>query len=264
MKPLLLPFLLCFSLSCVAQNILKETFIYYDESGNIVKQKKAVLMRQTIQINDSIWETNIYRINKPRMVSFQSTTEDGRLFNGRYIHYDIYGNADTVGFYVMGKREGIWRISDDLMRGGRMIAEQLYEHGSLIWQKDTVQLNHERDSLHGHSPWESIKTKVEIESEFPGGPRAWLGFMNHNLRYPDEAVDKKLMGQTVTGFVVETDGTVPPASIWVDRSVAYPIDRECLRVIALSGRWAPAVEAGRQVRSYKKQPIVFKIEVFGR
>jgi hypothetical protein len=260
MNKLLLPIFLLFSGFCLAQNEQNETLIYYDKTGNVVKQKNAVLLRQMLHINDTLWETNLYRVDKPRVISFQSNTADGRLLNGRYITYDVYGNADTVGNYLMGKRDGIWRISNDLPHGGLMVAEQFYSNGELIWQKDTIELNRERDSLRGSFPWEVIKTKVEIESEYPGGQRAWLNFMNHNLRYPDDAVDKELMGETVSGFVVEITGEVLPSSIWLDRSVAYSIDKESLRVISLTQRWTPAVENGRQVKSYKKQPIVFRVD----
>jgi protein TonB len=33
-----------------------------------------------------------------------------------------------------------------------------------------------------------------------------------------------------------------------------------MRVIKKSGNWKPAIQNGRQVKSYKKQPIVFKLE----
>jgi len=49
--------------------------------------------------------------------------------------------------------------------------------------------------------------------------------------------------------------------------VNYPdsaVDREIqgIRVISLSsGSWQPAMQAGRTVRSYKTQPIVFQLKV---
>ncbi|MFL5748594.1 MAG: energy transducer TonB, partial [Niastella sp.] len=38
---------------------------------------------------------------------------------------------------------------------------------------------------------------------------------------------------------------------------------EAVRVIKKSGKWTPAVQNGRQVKSYKKQPIVFRLESEG-
>ena len=31
-------------------------------------------------------------------------------------------------------------------------------------------------------------TKVEVEASYPGGAHAWLGYLNHTLRYPDDKV----------------------------------------------------------------------------
>ena len=46
-------------------------------------------------------------------------------------------------------------------------------------------------------------TKVEIESEFPGGAAAWLRYLNKNLRYPDDAVNNEIQGTVVVQFIVD-------------------------------------------------------------
>jgi len=102
-------------------------------------------------------------------------------------------------------------------------------------------------------------TKVEIESEFPGGAAAWLRYLNKNLRYPDDAVNNEIQGTVVVQFIVDKEGNVSDV-----QAIAGPdnggLREEAVRVIKTSGRWTPAVQNGRQVKSYKKQPIVFKLE----
>ena len=102
-------------------------------------------------------------------------------------------------------------------------------------------------------------TKVEIESEYPGGPAAWLRYLNKNFRYPDEAVNNEIQGTVVVQFIVDKEGNVSDVS-----AISGPTDGglrdEAVRVIKKSGKWTPAVQNGRQVKSYKKQPIVFKLE----
>ncbi|HMH34780.1 MAG TPA: M56/M15 family metallopeptidase, partial [Puia sp.] len=44
---------------------------------------------------------------------------------------------------------------------------------------------------------QEIFKKVEIESDFPGGPRAWAQYLNKNLHYPDEAVNHEIQGNVV-------------------------------------------------------------------
>jgi protein TonB len=102
-------------------------------------------------------------------------------------------------------------------------------------------------------------TKVEIESEFPGGAAAWLRYMNKNLRYPDDAVNNEIQGTVVVQFIVDKEGVVSDV-----QAISGPenggLREEAVRVIKKSGKWTPAVQNGRQVKSYKKQPIVFKLE----
>jgi protein TonB len=102
-------------------------------------------------------------------------------------------------------------------------------------------------------------TKVEIESEFPGGAAAWLRYLNKNLRYPDDAVNNEIQGTVVVQFIVDKEGNVSDVA-----AISGPdnggLREEAMRVIKRSGRWTPAVQNGRQVKSYKKQPIVFKLE----
>ncbi len=162
------------------------------------------MVQQVIQLNDTLWETNIYAVNGPRIVSIQSTTEDGMSRNGTYITYHRDGWADTLGFYVNGKRNGNWFV----YAGKYFVGQLHYDQDQLIWKKDTLALNHERDSLKAAQTADG-QIKIEIESEFPGGLRAWGQYLNHTLRYPDDAVNKMLMGQVTIGFVVDARGVVP-------------------------------------------------------
>jgi hypothetical protein len=103
-------------------------------------------------------------------------------------------------------------------------------------------------------------TKVEVEASYPGGSHAWLLYLNHNLHYPDDAVNNEIMGTVVVQFIVNTDSTITDV-----QAISGPkkggLREESVRVITLSGKWVPAMENGRLVRSYKKQPLVFKLEV---
>lgn len=100
-------------------------------------------------------------------------------------------------------------------------------------------------------------TKVEIESEYPGGMAAWMRYLNKTLRYPDEAVNNEIQGDVIVQFIVDKEGNVSDVE-----AIAGPqeLKDEAVRVIKKSGKWTPAVQNGRQVKSYKKQPIKFRLE----
>lgn len=102
-------------------------------------------------------------------------------------------------------------------------------------------------------------TKVEIESEYPGGASAWLRYLTKNFHYPDEGVLNEIQGVVVVQFIVDKDGIVSDVAA-ISGPEQGGLRQEAVRVIAKSGRWTPAIQNGRKVKSYKKQPVVFRLE----
>jgi len=80
------------------------------------------------------------------------------------------------------------------------------------------------------------------------------------LKYPQEAQDNEIQGAVVVQFIVDKGGMVSDVE-----AISGPqeLRDEAVRVIKKSGKWTPAVQNGRQVKSYKKQPIVFRLETEG-
>jgi periplasmic protein TonB len=101
-----------------------------------------------------------------------------------------------------------------------------------------------------------IRLKVEIESEYPGGAMAWQRFLNKNVRYPNQAVEDGIQGPVVVQFIVDKEGNVSDV---VAVSGPDELRAEAVRVIKKSGKWTPAIQNGHQVKSYKRQPIVFRL-----
>lgn len=101
-------------------------------------------------------------------------------------------------------------------------------------------------------------TRVEIESEYPGGQSAWLRYLNKNFRYPQDGLNNEIQGTVVVQFIVDKDGNVSDVQV-VSGPEAGGLREEAIRVIQRSGKWIPAIQNGRTVKSYKKQPVIFKM-----
>ncbi len=101
-------------------------------------------------------------------------------------------------------------------------------------------------------------TKGEIVAMFPGGVGAWKRFLAKSLSYPDAAYNDHIEGTVWVQFIVDRQGNVSDVRTF-GGATQGGMGEEAVRLIKKSGKWAPAVQNGRQVRSYKKVPIDFKL-----
>lgn len=106
--------------------------------------------------------------------------------------------------------------------------------------------------------WDRAFTKVEIESEYPGGIAAWIRYLNKNFHYPDDALNNEVQGTVMVQFVVDREGLVSDVQA-VSGPTVGGLREEAIRVIRQSGKWTPAIQNGRKVKSYKQQPIIFEL-----
>lgn len=105
---------------------------------------------------------------------------------------------------------------------------------------------------------DSIFTKVEIESQYPGGSPAWSRFLNKSVsgRYPQDAIDQGIEGKVVIQFIVDREGNISGIE-----AVEGPEELRdlAIRTIKKSGKWIPAEQNGNKVKSYKRQPFIFQL-----
>lgn len=104
-----------------------------------------------------------------------------------------------------------------------------------------------------------IFDKVEIEAKFPGGDSKWRQYLERNLN-PNTPVDNGAPEGTYTvvvQFVVDKEGNISDVRPLTNHG--YGMEEEAARVIKKGPKWEPAVQNGRQVKAYRKQPITFQV-----
>jgi N-acetylmuramoyl-L-alanine amidase len=99
--------------------------------------------------------------------------------------------------------------------------------------------------------------KVEVDADYPGDAKGWQTYLVKNLTYPKAAEKNEVQGEVIVEFIVNTDGSISKV-----HAISGPkeLRAESVRVIKESGHWVPAMNKGAKVASYKKQPIVYKLE----
>jgi len=105
-----------------------------------------------------------------------------------------------------------------------------------------------------------IFTKVEVEASYPGGESAWRNYLLKTLN-GNTPVDNGASAGTFTvivKFVVSKDGSLSDVSC--ENDPGYGMCQEAIRVIKKTKQWVPAIQNGRNVNAYRRQPITFLVE----
>lgn len=99
---------------------------------------------------------------------------------------------------------------------------------------------------------------VDQEAEYPGGMAALKKFIADNLKYPETAKEKGIMGKCYLQFIVSETGQV--TNIKVKKGVVdcKECDLEAIRVVKAMPKWIPAQKDGKNVNSTFNLPVSFK------
>jgi hypothetical protein len=100
---------------------------------------------------------------------------------------------------------------------------------------------------------------VEEEAYFPGGEQGWRSWLEQNLN-PSTPVDNGAPAGLYTiyiQFVVDLDGKL--SAIKPLTKHGYGMETEVMRILRKSPPWIPAVQGGKKVRAYRKQPVTFQV-----
>ncbi|PWT70614.1 MAG: hypothetical protein C5B59_19590 [Bacteroidetes bacterium] len=266
MKPLLsLAFLSLGNLSAVAQT---QDTIYYNEARRDTTAAHASYYRTRIRQGTGWQVTDHYLNGKPQMTGGFSD-DSCHIRQGIYTWYDSTGRPTRESAYADNKENGKdtryysggqVEMSGNFKNGkedGDFIA--YYPNGKISGKAKFVNGKQVRGDFFNEDG--SVNTHIADfikDSEFPGGPQEWMAFLSRNLRYPKSAVRNEIEGEVVVQFIVTEEGKL--TGITVIKSVDPELDAEAVRVISRSsGKWPPAIYGGRLVKSYKRQPINFRL-----
>lgn len=103
----------------------------------------------------------------------------------------------------------------------------------------------------------TVYTAVDEQPEPIGGLKAFYDYIEKNLRYPDEARQKKISGRVVVKFIVDEEGRL--INPQVVRGIGGGCDEEALRLIREAPPWKPGKKAGKPVKVEVTRPITFQL-----
>ncbi|MDQ6609760.1 MAG: TonB family protein [Bacteroidota bacterium] len=100
----------------------------------------------------------------------------------------------------------------------------------------------------------SVEAAPDKQPQFPGGMKAWLAFLNNNLRAPKdlESGEKRIVN---IRFHVDIDGAI--TNFQIMQSGGADFDNEVIRVLKKMPKWMPAFQSGKPMAVSFTQPVTF-------
>jgi protein TonB len=107
---------------------------------------------------------------------------------------------------------------------------------------------------------DKIFTKVENEAAFPGGEAAWRRYLEKNLNASTPVDNGAPEGtyQVIVRFIVSKDGSI--SDVQAESKHGYGMEDEAVKIIKKGPKWTPALQNGRNVNAYRRQPITFVVQ----
>ena len=104
-----------------------------------------------------------------------------------------------------------------------------------------------------------VFNKVEVEASFPGGDAAWGRYLKNNLdaNVPVENEAPEGTYTVIVRFIVSKDGSI--SDVVAETKLGYGMESEAIKIIKKGPSWKPALQNGRNVNAYRRQPITFVV-----
>ena len=104
-----------------------------------------------------------------------------------------------------------------------------------------------------------IFNKVEVEASFPGGEAAWRRYLQNNLdaNTPIDNGAPEGTYSVIVRFIVSKDGSI--SDVVAETKHGYGMEAEAVKIIKKGPKWTPALQNGRNVNAYRRQPVTFVV-----
>jgi protein TonB len=105
---------------------------------------------------------------------------------------------------------------------------------------------------------ERVFTKIEINAGT--NTQDWFCYTKESTVLPDSLAKTIPAGtyKVLISFIVNTDGKL--SDVKADNDPGYGLAGRALKIFSgYKGKWTPANQCGRSVKSYEKRPIIFVV-----
>ena len=242
---------------------LKDEFEKNDEKAYVEMQKQyAEMQKQFTEMQKHYGE--LEPVNAKRMAMIKEYSKNGhaniRLEGGKiYLDGKLTSAEKLEKYFAENKKLINIKVAND-----EKSRETLAKVRELARQNQILTINYEQvrflpaEDSEMQKPQDQAEEKVEKMPTFQGGDlQKFALWVYQSMKYPQEAVDKKIQGRVIVEFVVAKDGTV--SSTKVLNNAPEILSAEAERVIKSSPKWEAGEHKGKKVNVKFVIPVVFKV-----
>ena len=283
----------CLVNACSAQNY--KYVYYFDDQLVSVKKAKAIVTGKGLK-EDGLFRLDYFGKEGNLFLSAHYVDSSLAVMQGEVTSYHTNGKIEKQGSYLNDEMNGSWQKWDDLgirtdstiYKDGKVYKEakfDYYKNGTLrytsfkdsladiytstsydekgvisseVYFKGQLGILKRYDST--GTKLDSLFTREEREASFPGGQQGWIRFLQKNLN-ANVPVDNGAPGgifQVIVKFMVAPDGSI--SDVKAETKHGYGMEEEVIKIIKMGPAWIPAVQYGRKVNAYRRQPVTFVVE----
>ncbi len=243
----------------------KERLIY--DSALLLKQDyagKELLLQKTLEAGKlKIVEGR--KLQELNLAKYKQQLELARTdYAEKAVQVNIAGlnNAQTVAGKKIQEQE-LQKLKQQYLfqKNANADANQQYVEGKLLSQDKAEEYQKQLAELEVQGkPVNIVFTKVEVNPQFAGGENAWRTYLIRNLKASTPVDEGWKAGKytVIVSFIVHADGTV--SNVVTENYKGTKTARHCIGIIENGPKWLPAIQNGKKVNAFKKQPITFVIE----
>ena len=173
-------------------------------------------------------------------------------------NFDGNGNGVVVKWHENGTVYYAGRMTNDTTRinrwtyyhdNGKQMATVDYANGKVVRSSCLDSTGRQLDS----------SLCIEKEAHFPGTERSWMTFLARNLDAEVPIRNRAPEGtyMVVVQFAVDKEGNI--IEIKPLTALGFGMEEEVLRIMKKSPKWIPAIQFGRNIKAYRKQPVTFVV-----
>ncbi|MNJ83864.1 Gram-negative bacterial tonB protein [compost metagenome] len=267
MKYILTTLIILTGFCLFAQN--KRDTIYFDRSWNVTKISDSMMYYRLIKEEDRLYKVSDYYLDSDSLQmtgAFKDYAQKVR--EGEFVYYKKNGNKSSIYNYTDGKLNGLTTV---FYESGELFSTEDYKNGNLegdfivyykdgkIRRKETF-ANDRRTFKACYLP-DGKKTsffEYETAAVFQKGNKSVIKYLQKNLKYPQEAFERRIEGKVYLQFVISDKGEI--TTVKVKKSTGHDIlDEEAIRAVKAMPNWKPATIDGQKVNSTFSLPVSFKL-----